>query len=86
MKLNDTFILHEMDDACYLVPVGSEDFKGIVRCNKSAAFVIKCLGEDTDEEKIVDAMCDKYDAPRADLAEDVKKTLDTLRGIHALVE
>lgn len=36
--------------------------------------------------KIVDAMFDKYEAPREMIAADVKMVLDTLRSIEALEE
>lgn len=86
MKLKDDFLTHDIDDTQYLVSAGADSFKGIVRCNKSAAFIVSCLKEDTTEDKIVDAMCDKYDAPREILAADVKDILNTLRKIDALDE
>jgi hypothetical protein len=66
--------------------VGAEAFSGIVRSNKTAAFIVDCLKEETTEEQIVNAMCAKYDAPREEIAADVKEILDTLRKINALEE
>ena len=86
MKLKTDFITQDIDDTQFLVPVGAEAFSGIVRSNKTAAFIVDCLKEDTTEEKIVDAMCAKYDAPRAEIAADVKEIISTLRGINALEE
>ncbi len=86
MKLKSDFITQVIDDTQFLVPLGGESFQGIVRSNKTAAFIVDCLKEETTEEAIVDAMCEKYDAPRATIAADVAKVLDTLRGIHALEE
>ena len=45
-----------------------------------------CLKEETTEEAIVDAMCERYDAPRDVIRADVKEILDKLRGIRALEE
>ena len=45
-----------------------------------------CLKEETTEEAIVDKMAAKYDAPREEIAADVKEILDTLRKINALEE
>ncbi len=86
MKLKSSFITQDIDDTQFLVPLGGEAFQGIVRSNKTAAFIVDCLKEETTEEGIVDKMCATYDAPRTEIAADVKKILDTLRGIHALEE
>ena len=86
MKLKPTFIAQNIDDTQFLVPIGAEAFQGVVRSNKTAAFIVDCLKEATTEDKIVDAMCAKYDAPRATVAADVGEILDTLRKIDALEE
>lgn len=59
-------------------------FSGIVRSNPTAAFILNCLAEETTEAEIVAKLLAKYDAPEAMIAEDVRKILDTLRGIGAL--
>ena len=84
MKLKPDFISQDVDDVRFLVPVGAESFRGIVKSNKTAAFIVDLLAEETTEEAIVDAMCEKYDAPRERLAADVAKVLETLRSIGAL--
>ena len=86
MKLKSDFITQDIEDTQFLVPLGGESFQGIVRSNKTAAFIVNCLKEETTAEAIVDAMCQKYDAPRETIAADVAEILDTLRGIHALEE
>ena len=86
MKLKPDFITQTIDNTQFLVPIGAESFQGIVRSNKTAAFIVDCLKEETTEEAIVDAMCKKYDAPRDVIAADVKNILNTLRRINALEE
>ena len=86
MKLKSDFITQDIDDTQFLVPVGAEAFSGIVRSNKTAAFIVDCLKEDISMDAIVDKMCAKYDAPRETIAADVAEILDTLRSIHALEE
>ena len=86
MKLKSDFITQDIDDAQFLVPVGAESFQGIVRSNKTAAFIVNCLKKETTAEAIVDAMCQRYDAPRETIAADVEEILNTLRSIHALEE
>lgn len=86
MKLKDDFITQNIEDAQFMLSVGKEKFTGIVRSNKTAAFIVNCLKEETTQERIVDAMAAKYDAPREKIAADVKRILDTLRGVGALQE
>ena len=86
MKLKSDYITQTIDNTQFLVPIGAESFQGIVRSNKTAAFIVDCLKEETTEEAIVDAMCKKYDAPRDVIAADVKNILNTLRRINALEE
>ncbi|MBQ4512038.1 MAG: PqqD family protein [Anaerolineaceae bacterium] len=86
MKLKDDFITQDIDDTQFLVPVGAEAFSGIVRSNKTAAFIVNCLKEETTETAIVDAMCANYDAPRETIAADVAEILGKLRSINAIEE
>ena len=86
MKLKSDFITQDIDDTQFLVPVGAETFSGIVRSNKTAAFIVNLLKEGTTEEEIIDALYERYDAQRAEIAADVREILNTLRDIHALEE
>ena len=86
MKLKPEFMTQEIDDTQFLVPVGAEAFSGVVRSNRTAAFIVDCLKEETTLDAIVDAMCQKYDAPRETIAADVASVLDTLRSVHAIDE
>ena len=86
MKLKSCFITQDIDDTQFLVPISAEAFSGIVRSNKTAAYIIELLKKETTEEKIVDALYAKYDAPKDQIAKDVHEILTTLRGINALEE
>ena len=86
MKLKSDFIVQDIDDTQFLVPLWNDTFNGIVRSNKTAAFIVNCLKEETTKEQIVDAMCKQYNAPRETIDADVEEILNTLRSIHALEE
>ena len=86
MKLKPDFITQTIEDTQFLVPIGAQSFQGIVRSNKTAAYIVDCLKEETSEKAIVDAMCRKYDAPREEIAADVAEIISTLRRINALEE
>jgi len=85
MKLSKDFITQDIDGTQVMVSVG-DGFHGIVRSNRTAADIVDLLAEETTEEEIVEAMAEKYDAPREVIEEDVQKILQTLRGINALEE
>ena len=86
MKLKEDFITQTIDDTQFLIPTGADAFNGIVRSNSTAAFIVDQLKEETTEEKVVNALCAKYDAPREVIEKDVRRILDTLRSINALDE
>ena len=86
MKLKESFMTQDVDGTQFLVPLGQEEFTGIVRSNLTAAFIVNRLKQETTEEEIVNAMCEEYDAPRERIAADVKEILNTLERIHALEE
>ena len=85
MKLKDTYITHESDGEQILLDTSSS-FAGLIRSNKTAAFIVECLKEETTQEKIVEAMFEKYDAPKDVLAKDVSDVIEKLRKVGALEE
>lgn len=86
MKLKKGFITHETEGEQIMVATGSINFAGLVRSNKTAAFIVDSLKTETTKEKIVDAMAEKYDAPRDVIDKDVEEILKKLRSIGALDE
>lgn len=85
MKLKDTYITHDSDGEQILLDTSSS-FAGLIRNNKTAAFIVECLKEETTQEKIVEAMFEKYDAPKDVLAKDVSDVIGKLRKVGALEE
>lgn len=85
MKLKDTYITHDSDGEQILLDTSSS-FAGLIRSNKTAAFIVECLTEETTQEKIVEAMFEKYDAPKDVLAKDVSDVIEKLRKVGALDE
>lgn len=85
MKLKKSFMTHNADGEHILIDTDGT-FSGIVRSNETAAFIVECLKKETTEEEIVNALCEKYDAPQAVIALDVKKIMENLRSVGALDE
>lgn len=85
MKLKESYITHDSDGEQILLDTSSS-FAGLIRNNKTAAFIVECLKEETTQEKIVEAMFEKYDAPKDVLAKDVADVIEKLRKVGALDE
>lgn len=85
MKLKDTYITHDSDGEQILLDTSSS-FAGLIRSNKTAAFIVECLKEETTQEKIVEAMFKKYDAPKDVMQKDVSEVIGKLRKVGALEE
>ena len=85
MKLKSKFITQTIDDMQYLVSMDGP-FKGVVRSNETAGFIIRQLENDTTVDNIVEALLAEYDAPKDLLYADVNKVLNALRKINALDE
>lgn len=85
MKLKNSFVTHMSGDDQVLVDTTSS-FAGLIRNNKTAAFIVECLKKETTKEHIVDQMDAKYDVSREVIEKDVSAILDTLRKVGALDE
>lgn len=88
MKLHNGFITYTTDAEQIMVAAGnaSDVFRGMVRSNQTAAFIIDCLKEEITVEALTDKLCDRYDAPREIISRDLDNVLNSLRKIGALDE
>lgn len=88
MKLHNGFITYTTGAEQIMVAAGSASdvFRGMVRSNETAAFIIDCLKEEITLEALTDELCSRYEAPREIISRDLAKVLDTLRKIGALDE
>lgn len=87
MKLNPKFLTHVTKGEHYIISTNDTEFKGIVKNNETAAFIVECLKKETTESAVVDKLLAEYkDADRNTVENDVKNILDILRSIGALNE
>ena len=84
MKLKDSFVTREMAGGQVMVGVGSSAFSGVVRSNRTAAFIVDQLKSSTTKEAIVEAMLEKYEVARPQAEADVDRIIGVLRSINAL--
>lgn len=87
MKLNPRFLTHETKGEHYIISTSDTKFKGIVKNNDTAAFIVECLKTDTTESAVVDKVLGEYEgADRITVKRDVANIIDALRSIGALEE
>ncbi len=84
MKLKSSFITHEVANEHITVATGNAEFSGLVRSNSTAAFIIESLKTETTAEAIADALCEKYDAKRDVVLNDVLGVIEKLKSIGAI--
>lgn len=88
MRVKDGFVLHNIGEEYMAVATGeaAENFNGIVRSNETAAYIFELLQQETTEEAIVDAMCEKYEAERSVIEKDVANIIEKMREAGFLHE
>lgn len=88
MKLHNGFITYATGDEQIMVAAGSASdvFRGMVRSNATAAFIIDCLKTEITRDELAEKLCSRYDAPREIICRDLDKVLASLRKIGALDE
>lgn len=85
MKLKNEFITHNTGDEQIMVSAGT-GFSGLVKSNKTAAFIVDCLKTDTNENEIIEKILSKYDVSEETASADVCRILKTIRSIGAIDE
>lgn len=88
MKLKNDLPVIEIDGDSIMVFASEDDnsFRGMLRSNPSAKFIIDCLAEETDEEGILEKLKDEFEGDEAEMREDIKLVVANLRLVGALEE
>ena len=84
MKLKKEFVAHTSGRKSLLVPVGTAEFSGMVKGNKTLGAILELLKEETTEAEIIAAMKARFSAPEEIIARDVGRALAELRKIGAI--
>lgn len=73
MKLKDGFVIQEMAGETVMVATGeaSKEFRGIVRNNKTAAYIANLLLQDITREEIIINILKQYEVEREIVEKDV---------------
>lgn len=86
MKLKKGFITHTVEGTQMMVAAGpaAKLFRGMVRSNESAAFVVDCLKENVTEDDIVKRLLDVYEVSEEIARRDVQMIIQKLDSIGAI--
>lgn len=81
MRIKDGYILDTIGDQKVAVSLNmSEDyFSGMIKLNDIGAFLWEKLTEDTDEEKLVEAVTENYEVDAETAGRDIKAFTDVLK-------
>ncbi|MBP0990492.1 MAG: PqqD family protein [Oscillospiraceae bacterium] len=88
MKLKDGIITTEVNGEFVAVDAGAigKRFNGMLKLNKTAAFFIDLLKNETDIDSIVAAMTEKYDVDALTAKQSAEKGVETLRSVGFIDE
>jgi hypothetical protein len=84
LRLAEGFITQEVAGEQIMVSADSTRFLGIVRSNRTAAFIVDCLKKETSSEEIEAQMLKQFDAPQESVKRDVRMVIEKLTGIGAI--
>lgn len=88
MRIKNNFVLREIGDTYYVVPLYADADRicGIIRLSSSGAFLWKLLQSEQTEESLADALTAEYAVDAATARADVAAFLASLRSIGCLEE
>ena len=87
MKLKYSFEIMELDGQEVAVPIGDivHEFRGVIKLNETAAFMLSLLKDDITEEQIVEVLSKEYGVPNSMIVDDVDKYLNEFRERNLLI-
>ena len=86
MRLKECFITQIIDDQLIMVATDNSVFKGIIKSNETAAFIIDILKQDTSRDSIISTILDIYNVDEETATKDVNCIIEQLRSIGAIDE
>lgn len=85
MKIKSIFEFEEINNELIMVSLDSDLFNGLIKVNDSAAFIINCLKEETNEKEIVNKMVDYYQINIDVATKGLNKVLYQLKKLNLLI-
>lgn len=88
MRIRKGFLKRQVGDRGVVVPIGeaAKEFHGMINLNETAGEMWNLLQEETDEERVIQALIEKYDVEYDRAKKSLEKFLDDLRSAGVLEE
>lgn len=88
MKAKKGFMMRKVGERAVVVPIGeaSKHFHGMINLNETGAFLWSLLGEDTTEERLLEALLEAYDTSCEQAQQGLNSFLDKIREAGVLEE
>jgi hypothetical protein len=88
MKLLPNVYVTEVEDEYVAVATGkaAAKFKGMIRLNGTAAFIVERLKKNTTEEKLLSAVMAEYDVSEEKAKQNITNVIERLRSAGLLEE
>ncbi len=80
MKIKAGLSLNVMGDAFVVVADDPEVFRGMIKLNKSGAFVFDLMQAETSEKDIIDKIVKKYDIDEKTASDDLIAYIETFKA------
>ncbi|WP_195928872.1 PqqD family protein [Clostridium sp. 1001270J_160509_D11] len=79
MILKKKFVKREIMGDCILVPIGQNEFNGLITLNNMASFIWDNIESSKDEEDLLQKILDEYEVEREVANADLDEFLQTLK-------
>ena len=84
MRLKKEFVTVPEGDSAITVSTDTSLFSGMMRSNKTAAYIISCMQDDISLDEICLRVKNKYDVDDQTVRNDVENIVEQLRAIDAI--
>ena len=83
MKIKDGFLVREVAGTHVVVAVGArmKEFNGIIKLNQTGVFLWENMKQDTDIQKLTEALTAEYDVSAEQAERDVENFVNTLKEV-----
>ncbi len=81
MKIRDGYLLRKVGSDHIVVTVGkaSEEFRGMIKLNDTAAFIWKAISDGLETEQIVEKLTEQYEVSQADAEQAVLSMVKNMK-------
>ena len=86
MRRKDSFLLRNIGDQSFLVPLGAKarEINGLVSLNETGSFIWELLAEDRSIESLVVEVARSFSISEKGVQADIQSFLDDIKGVGAL--